>query len=190
MSLESTIPAKVDSLEGAGKSLKSLIARLAALIASANDGKRPGFGPGDVAALRRLAPDSPWCPAFWRIAAGFLEPARQLGGGPNREEAERRWAVILSILAHASSLHTPSKPLGAALAEAGFSEMRLLQLLRAEAASLLAAALQAARFLAAKGQEADLAQLADLVLSDGKPHADEVRRRVARSYYSSASLAE
>ena len=143
------------------------------------------LGTGEVASLRRLSPEDPANPAFFKVAAQFLEPQGHLPAeGPWCDPLERRWACIIGGLALLGKLHRPGKPLGEALAEAGFSELRFVRLLKAQDAGLWDAARGAARFLMSKGQNADWADLAALVLSDGAEWSESVRRRIARRYYS------
>ena len=137
------------------------------------------IGPGDAAELRRLKPDDPASPAFWRMLAQYIAPNFERLS----QEDERRWAVILNALATLAGLDTPGIALGAALRDAGFSELRFVRLLRAEDERLADTVRGAARYLASKAQPANLAQFADLVLSDGRRNAEQVRRDVARTYY-------
>ncbi|NLI77824.1 MAG: type I-E CRISPR-associated protein Cse2/CasB [Candidatus Riflebacteria bacterium] len=142
-------------------------------------------GAGEVAALRRLTPDRPGVPAFYRVAARFLEPAGSLAGeGPARDLQEKRWACILNGLALLGGFHRPGQALGEALAEAGFSELRLVRLLGAQGPCLWDAVRGVARYLAAKGRPADWSEAAALVLGEEAAWGDAVRRRIARRYYS------
>ena len=157
-------------------SLRSVVGQLAHAVGST-------LGPGDVAALRRLDPADPACPAFFKVAAAFLVPAGLLpAGGEARDEAERRWASVLSGLA-IHEMHAPDRRLGQALAAAGFSELRFVRLLRAHDSGLRDEVRTTARFLASKAERADWTEMAQLVLSDGHDHAEAVRRRIARDFY-------
>ncbi len=178
MSLESTVPRPPEVPEKAGGTLASTISRLVHLC-------QKGLPTGEIAELRRLRPDNPWVPAFWRIAAQVLEPAGHLAG-PSlaREDAERRWGMILAIVAELAAFHSPDCPLGRALAHCGFSDLRFMRLVRASSDSLLVDARQAARFLASRGEAARLTDFAHLLLSDGTPRGEDVRRRLARDFYS------
>lgn len=152
-------------------SLEALVSRIAHAIADV-------LSPGDVAALRRLDPSDPALPIFWKVVASYL-PA---GSIPDFD-AERRWAAILSAMAHLSGLHQPHSSLGRALARAQVSEVRFTRLLRAHGDTLMRATAEAARYLAAKAESADMTGLALLMLSDGRRDEEEVRRRIARAYY-------
>lgn len=141
------------------------------------------LSPGDVAALRRLGPGDVAVPAFWKLAASCLVEALPQGGEA-RDLAERRWAAIASGMAVTAGLHRAGRRAGAALAEAGYSELRLERLLRAQGDQLLVEVRGAARFLAAKAVELDWAELAALVLADpDEPSGDAVRRGLARAYF-------
>lgn len=157
--------------------LHETVHRLGGLVAKA-------LPAGDVAELRRLDPATPSCPAFWKLVVGELEPAGALrSGGPDREEQERRWAVILNVLAHLEALHEPGRAYGRALAACGFSEHRFGRLLRARGDTLWHQARRSGQFLAAHGQPADATGLAWLVLSEGRSDAQRARRQLARDYY-------
>lgn len=139
---------------------------------------------GELAELRRLDPASPSTAAFWKLVVGELEPLGALRGrGPRREEEERRWAVILNVLAHLEHLHRPGTGYGRALAESGFSEHRFSRLLRARGDTLWHQARRSGQFLSAKNQQADATGLAWLVLSEGRSDAQRARRHLARDYY-------
>ncbi len=140
------------------------------------------LSPGDVAALRHLDPDNPAALAFFKVAAQLLEGALA-EDEPARTEDELRWATILSALAVAKGLHWPGRPLGVALASAGFSELRLTRLLRARGDQVFPAVRGAAQFLAAKAEPFDALHLALLVLSEGRSDEEKVRRDIARSFF-------
>ncbi|HEY8492046.1 MAG TPA: type I-E CRISPR-associated protein Cse2/CasB [Dehalococcoidia bacterium] len=138
-----------------------------------------------LAELRRLEPDDPASPAFWQTLIRYVEPYDAPPGDEGaRRLWERRWAAILGGMARLS--HDPATPAGHALAEAGFSELRLRRLLRSADARLTDELRAAVQFLAATGVPADWRQLAELVLADpGRfpDWAERVRRRVSREYF-------
>ncbi|HEX7119850.1 MAG TPA: type I-E CRISPR-associated protein Cse2/CasB [Longimicrobiales bacterium] len=138
------------------------------------------IAPGEAAELRRLKPENPAAPAFWRVLAHYVAPQF---GRPLTEDEERRWAVILNAMAYLVRLHAPGERLGIALSQAGFSELRFTRLLRAEGDRLEDTVRNTARFLASKGRSANLVDLARLVLSDGRKDAERVRRNIARDYF-------
>lgn len=135
--------------------------------------------PGDRAELRRGDPDDPGSPAFWRIAISRLAPRKYIDLESPNSRSLSQWVVILGALAQLEGLHSPRRNLGRALAEAGFSELRLTRLLRAEDGQLLGLVRQAVHFLAAKGQEVDVADLARLILYRGP----KIRRSIASQYF-------
>lgn len=144
------------------------------------------LSPGDVAALRRLDPDDPTAPAFFKAAAAVLDdvlPTRE----DTRADAERRWAVILCAMALTNGIHRFGRPLGAALAAAGFPELRLTRLLRARGDQVSPTVRAAAQFLASKAEPFDPVDLARVVLSEGRTDEEKVRRAVARSYFAAPS---
>ena len=139
---------------------------------------------GDVAELRRLDPRDPCSPAFFKLMASTVDPSTDLPhSGTARDAAERRWAVIFHAAATLSGLHRPSRSLGEALQASGYSELRLVRLLRARGDQLVKEVRTCSHFLAAKAEPCDLADLARLVLVTGSDKAEAIRRRVARGYY-------
>ncbi len=169
-----TEPMELDSASQATGGRRGLIARLALTMDKQ-------LSPGDLAELRRLRPEEPASPAFWKLCAAYL--SSWLPSGGSRDEAERRWAAVLGALAHLRGLHRPDHPLGRALAEVGLSEMRLLRLLRARDAALYDVVRGVVHYLAQKGEPADLSQLADLLLDQDGDRAETIRRRIARDFY-------
>lgn len=155
-------------------------------VAAVDEAIRSGrLDAGALAELRRLEPDDPASPAFWQTLIRYVEPhANAPGDEGARRGWERRWAVILGGMARLA--HDPGNPAGRALADAGFSELRLHRLLRAEDARLADELRAAVQFLAAKGVSADWRQFAELILADpGRfpDWAEGVRRRVSREYF-------
>lgn len=162
--------------------LRSLIGRITAQVGEA-------MAPGDVASLRKLRPGALWSPAFWRILVVNLSQELP-AGGQARLDTERNWAVILQAVAQLRGLHEPETSLGRAMARAGASEPRLLRLLRAGDEPLADAVRTAAHQLAAAGQAVDCADLARLVLSDGRRDEQLVRERIAYDYYAEIQRTE
>ncbi len=159
-----------------GTKLASLVGRIVSELERA--------GTGDLAELRRLVPDDPGGPAFWRIVVTILEPADALPtNGPSREQALRRWAAILRALATLAPFHDPRVPLGRALAEANVSEHRLNRLLRSSGETLFDHLRAVTHQLASKATAANLTDLAHLVLSDGRSDSERIRQEIANDYY-------
>lgn len=140
---------------------------------------------GARAALRRLQFEAPDAPAFWRIVVTDLDGAIPQNS-PWREQQERRWAAILTGLAVVvgANLHQPKRRLGDALADAQLHETRLLKLLRARGDALLSLVRPLAHQLESKGISVDWADVAQLILSEGRGDEDRVRRDLARVYFS------
>lgn len=136
------------------------------------------LSPGDRAELRRASHRDPACPSFWRLAI-----SHELIDGKGAR-SEERWAVIIAAMARLEGLHRPGVRLGAALAEAGLAELRLVRLLRAEGERLYDELRAVVQALAAKGVGFDQVDLARLVLSEGQSNETSVRRRIARDYFS------
>jgi len=170
-------PAAVVAPGASEGSYRAAIARAVHGVARALE--EGSIAPGDAADLRRLKPESLASPAFWRVVALHVAPHFERLS----EDDEARWAVILNALAVLPGLDDPRRPLGAALRDAGFSELRFTRLLRAEHDRLADNVRSTARFLASKGEAANLAQLAELVLSAGRGHSEPVRRRIARDFF-------
>jgi CRISPR system Cascade subunit CasB len=154
---------------------RTLTARIASLL---NGG---AVSIGDIAALRRMDPQRPPA-AFFKIEGLALETVLP-GDAAARQDQETRWAAVIAGLACLGALHDTSRRLGVALAEAQYSESRFARLLRADATRLTDEIPALARFLAAKGTRVDWTTAAELMLSAGRPHEEDVRRHVARDYY-------
>jgi CRISPR system Cascade subunit CasB len=137
------------------------------------------LGPGDLAQLRRLSAETPAQPAFWRVLSEWIAPDDGLP-----EEMENRWAVVLAVLARLAPIgHHPERSFGEALARAGYSEMRLMRLLRAKPPLLDELVRQACSYLAARAEPVNWVSIAAFVLTTDEEKAESVRRRVAREYY-------
>lgn len=163
--------------EGATSSFAAIMSRIANAMAHG------AISPGDLADLRRVSPESPDRPAFWRILHAWVSPAIP----PDQESP---WAVVLSGLARlAPTGHRRHRRLGEALATAGYSEGRLLKLLRTRTQSPTFHAIvrRTCAFLAAKAEPIDWAEFATFVLVADADKAEELRRNIARDYYSKAN---
>ena len=159
-------------------------ARLASAVGAIVAGIGGGFSPGDVAALRRLGPSGWGVPTFWRVVPRTLEPLGLVAtSGDARERDEKRWAVVLGALALVDGQHLRGVSLGKALALAQVSDLRVERLLRAHDDALYDLVRPLAHQLASKGTKFDQLGLAELVLSDGAPHEDLVRRAIGRDFY-------
>ncbi len=141
---------------------------------------------GDLAALRRLDPDHPNAGAFFRLMA--LAPGDPLDGPGDRF---RRWGLVVWMLAQTPG-RRDDRPLGAALAEAGFSEIRMNRLLAARGDGFRAQVRRMARFLAQKSGAIPYRELGALILCEGlnEAWAERLRLKIARDFWRSESLRE
>ena len=157
----------------------------------ANHMASEGFGRGDLAALRRMDPESPNAAAFWRLTARY----DVLRG----EESERRWGLILHGIALMTktggdaigrSAHVRGLPVGRALFTGGdvnrttafYSESRFNRLLTARGPMLKALLARMFRMMAATDRGFDWYQMSQFILSEGE-RAERIRRSIARDYY-------
>ena len=168
-----------ESAASAGKrSLSSIVDNIAGIL----DHGSGILSTGDVADLRRMDPWNIRAPGFFKLVGAVLETELP-PGGTAREKAETRWAAVIVGLAHLGNLHRPGARLGSALVDAGFSEVRFVRLLRADADRLIDEVPALARFLAAKNVPADFTAAARLVLSACRNDEEATRRQLARDYY-------
>ena len=158
----------------------------------ANHMASDGFSRGDLAALRRMDPESPDAAAFWRLTARY----DVLRGA----ESERRWGLILHGIALMTktagddaigrSAHVRGMPVGRALFYGGdssrttafYSESRFNRLLTARGSMLRALLARMFRMMAASDQGFDWYQMSQIILSEGD-RAERARRTIARDYY-------
>lgn len=131
-----------------------------------------GSDPGEKAQARRMDQDG--APLFWRLAA-------RLEIRPADESNWLRFTRMVALLTPATqrgSIHDKDRPLGAALAEAGVSELRLARLLAARGDARLEALERAIRALSRANPKLNVVDLAWAVLKDNP-------RNLARDYYRS-----
>lgn len=136
---------------------------------------------GDRASLRKMRPEALHQPAFWKLSTSLLQPVLPVETTPWRDVQERRWAVVVAVAA--AALHAPTMRLGAALARAGITEVRVTRLLRASGDQLPDAVRTLAHQLEAAAVPFDFADLAWLVLSEGRDDEERARQQIARDYY-------
>lgn len=136
---------------------------------------------GERAELRRISPDQPFTPALWKmlLALGRADAPSRL----RQPEWERRWATLMMGMAFCAGLHDFDVPLGRALAEAGWSELRLTRLLRAEGEALETEVRRLAQYLGSKSERADWTGIARLLFYQSGQIAAEIRLEIARTYY-------
>jgi len=165
----------VTESQSSSNSLSQVVAHLAGVIG------HPDFPAGDRADLRRLKPEEPSSPAFWRVLLNHVP-----GEFYRDEEAERRWAVIIQAMAlMAPEIHAPGRGLGRVLAgqDRGTMEPRLIRLLRSEGTRLEDQVRLMARMLANMAEPVDWTDLARLVLSRGSETRKKIVREIARDFF-------
>ena len=163
-----------------------------AAVRVANHIASEGFRRGDLAALRRMDPESPDAAAFWRLTARY----DVLRGA----ESERKWGLILHGIALMTrtagedaagrAAHVRGMPVGRALFSGGdanrstafYSESRFNRLLTARGPMLRTLLARMFRMMAAADVRFDWYQMSQLILSEGE-RAERVRRTIARDYY-------
>lgn len=172
------IPAEA---QAAAPSAGSTVAKAAAMLGS------EGFPRGDLAAIRRLDPDHPSAPAFWRLLVRAVPEERRRG-----RDNERRWALIIHGMALMVPHHHEATPVGRALFMAGYSEARLGRLLDARGAQFGALVPRLCRQMAHKAQPFDWRELGRLILAAERDEAraEDIRLAIARAYYSAEGAAE
>ncbi len=141
-----------------------------------------GLSRGDLAELRRISPEEPFTPALWRLLLML-----DLDESPywiDQGKWERRWATLMMGMAHCAGLHEYEISLGRALAEAGWSELRFVQLMRARDETLEKYLRRIAQFLSSKNQQANWTDVARLLFFQSGDATENVRLSISRDYYS------
>jgi len=137
---------------------------------------------GDLAELRRISPDQPFTPALWRLLLMF--DLHESPGWISQEQWERRWATLLMVMAHNIGLQNYSISFGQALVNAGWSELRFVQLMKSKGETLEKHLRRVAQFLASKNQEADWSGAARLLFTQSGEVGEKIRLSISRNYYS------
>lgn len=167
-------------------SQRQIVGRLiAALRVDAKSGQ-PLIGRGNLAALRRMDPDRPTVPAFWRLLAQATE------GAMVKPDVEARWALVAHGMALMAPNHHGSDEIGTALQKIDYAEGRLARLLNARGVQFRALVPRLCRHLAAHQQPLDWYRFATLVLAEGRGEddAEQIRLRIARYYYQAQSKSQ
>lgn len=144
--------------------------------------KEGALSTGEMADLRRISPDQPFTSSLWRIL--MMLDLDHSPGWIRQELWERRWATIFMGMAHCTGLHSYDTSFGEALAEAGWSELRFVQLMRAKDETLETHLRRVAQFLASKNQEANWTDVARLLFFQSGNAGEKVRLSISRDYYS------
>ncbi len=145
------------------------------------------YSRGNLAELRRMNPEEPDSTAFYQLmgARGLL----------SNEALETKWAMIIhGIALMTPTAHQSGTPVGEALFEGGntnrksafYSHLRLNRFLKAEGSVLVTLTKQLFLMLKAVSQPFDWREMATFILNEGidPVKAEESRRVIARSYYS------
>ncbi len=177
-------PSTTSVAKGGGASIAEIVGRL---VHAMNE----NLPPGDLAQLRRLDINDPSSPAFYKLMLDMVEPQYDLpAGGEPRDRAERRWAAVFRAVARMAGLHRPNRGLGEALAASGFSELRLVRLLKARGEPLFDEIRTCTQYLSSKSESCDLTDIARLILILEPNRAEHHRRSIARSYFRQQSHVE
>ena len=154
------------------RSLASPTGRLAGVIGA------PHYPAADRAALRRWVPGQSVPLAFYRL---WL---RHIGEDlPSETQTEAWMTLAWGLATMGAGAHRPGRPLGEALAEAGYSEARLERLLAAPDALRGYLFMSAVRFLAAKNDAFDWLEAATFLLASDANKRERVHRRIAQAYF-------
>ena len=159
--------------------LNSLVPTLAGILAS------PQFPKGDLAALRRMSPESPPL-VFWRIMYDYV-PENMRGN----ETRENQWVTLLSGMAlMAPEIHSydPRYSVGAAFSS--FPEQRINHFLRSKGKNLSDQIRLLARLCASKGIPVDWATLGYLIFSKNTIQEEKTKRAIAKDYIKAAPKKE
>lgn len=149
--------------------LDAAIDKMAVIVANADN--------ATLGALRHLDTANPSGAAFWTILNMAVDKDLRRSEG-----WENAWAVIMKGMAMmAPSQHVFGR-LGAILAKAGYSEMRLNRLLETDASLMADAIERMTRFLASKRLGFNWKDVAGLLFFR-EPAVEKSRRAISRAYY-------
>lgn len=141
----------------------------------------PRVDRGMLAALRRFNPLSDGRHNLFEVQAVLLAAGIDLSADDPRQP---RWALVVHCLGIVRGAHHAQRDTGAKLAELGFSEARLRQLLEADGPLLADLLPTLARRLAAAGVTINWWPLAVLALDgdDGHERARQARLDIAQGF--------
>lgn len=145
---------------------------------------------GDLAELRRMSPSDTLSAAFFKVMLSCVYSDNDSCYQSLSDGSDEEWAAFIQVAAYMAELHSPSTNLGSALARAGYSELRLFRLLRAQDETLRREVRTCSKFLASKGQVCDLVGFARLLLVKKDDAALKVRKAIASCYYQVLSSKE
>jgi len=141
------------------------------------------LGNGERAALRRISPSRPYTAALWKLLV-------HLDLDHLSDNEVESWALIAMLIAENSGGYEPNVRIGKALAEYGWSELRLTQLLEARDAQLYSLVRRLSHFMASKNIRADWSEIARIVLVQDGDNAEKFRKSIARHYFTQIYRAE
>lgn len=153
--------------------------------------KKGQWSRGEIACLKKLEVRRPDQPRVTQINAGdsvfeklFVTQleANELLSDQSSDLQVSQWVAIIQGLATVYSLQNSRARLGTAIHRTGIDNRRLLRFAEASGYSLWLQTRRIAQYIYNKGQFVDWADAADLVLSEGRPHAADVRRQLMRDY--------
>jgi CRISPR system Cascade subunit CasB len=176
-------PAAISPAKSLARSLPQKIGAVAAALAADR------ISTGDLAALRRLDVTHPVEGAFWRLYFDRIADPADTRRSESQDADARRWAVILKGMAIMAPIVHAHEEAGALIHRAGYSELRLWRLLRADADRLPDALVHLCRYMTAKALPLNWITLAELLLATDDT-ADQARRRIARSFYRADATSE
>lgn len=136
----------------------------------------------DMAQLRRLSAQKPYSSALWKILLQCNVPEKW-AGGRNQAQKEKQWAALIGAMAQSPASHDPKTRFGTALAQSGWSELRLVRLLESRDEQLDALFRQMAAYMASKGLSLDWSEAGQLLFWQEGETAESIRQDIARAYY-------
>lgn len=154
--------------------LPARIARLSRMIGAEH------YPTGDRAALKRYSPGAAIPLAFYRLWLKHMDEEL-----PNNISAWATFAFGLAIMG--KEAHQPGRPLGQVLAEAGYSEARLEQILASDDEVRIKLFTSMVRFLAAKGEGFNWTDAARFLLTSDEDKREDIHRRIASDFYRAQS---
>lgn len=136
---------------------------------------------GERAELRRSSLDQPVTPTLWKVLFEVEESTPSQG----MTEAmwERRWASLLVGMSYCAGLHSNKVPLGEALAESGWSEVRFVRLMEAKSGVLPTLVRRMSQYLASKHQSADWYDVHKLLCGEYNSSGEDIRLDISRAYF-------
>lgn len=141
---------------------------------------------GELAQLKRAKLEETPVPAFYRLIMPALENYRFYPANDETKAVnfEKNLMALLSGMAEDPSILNLGKPLGMALGQAGYPELRFYRLLKAADDQLRKQVSYMCRYLSSKGSPGNLAEAFDLMKSQENSEIGQlIRRRISRDYY-------